>query len=149
MPRWTAITEDHLRAAGHGNIIDSAREQNPGSIDPVAEAIADSTARVRRAVAPGNKLDVDTTKIPGSLKGVTVRLALFGLCELIRFALSDDQKETKRNDVDDLKRIADNKMKVEQPDEETASEQMQPIGHSVEAVNVPARMTGRERTSGL
>lgn len=149
MSRWTAITADHLKAAGHGAIVDNARSLAAGGIDPVVEMIADAVARVRRAVTTGNVLDADTGKVPNSLKGVTIRIALFALCERIGLPLNDDQKDTKRDDISDLKRITDNRLRVETPDTPADSGEMQAHGSPVEAVNVPARQTGRERTGGL
>lgn len=116
MPRWTAITTDDLKAAGFGTIVDQAQTKATGGVDPVAYAISCAVARVRRAVQAANALDVDPTKIPLSLEALTVRLALYGLCERIGWSLSDDQKETKRNDNSDLTRIADRKVRVEPAD---------------------------------
>lgn len=149
MPRWTALSSDHLKAAGHGEIIEQAGTLATGALDPVDEALADAAARVRRAVSTGNVLDADAAKVPNSLKGVAVRLALYGLCERIGLPLTDDQKEQRRNDNSDLKRITDNRMRVEAPDVADASGEMQAIGGAVEAVNVPRRLTGRGRTAGL
>ncbi len=147
--RWTTITADHLKAAGHGGIVDVAQTQAVGGIDPVTEAIADATARVRRAVSTGNVLDAAAAKVPDSLKGVTIRLALFALCERIGQPLSDDQKETRRDDISDLKRITDNRTKVEAPDVPADAGEMQATGRAIEAIGVPPRMTGRGRTGGL
>lgn len=117
MPNWTAITVDDLKASGLGFVVDKAQTAFTGAADPVSEEIANATARVRRAVASGNPLDSDPAKVPGSLKGVTVRLALFALMERIRFPLSDDQRETRKSDNSDLLRIADRKVLVEAPDD--------------------------------
>lgn len=123
MPNWTAIVSDDLKAAGHSAIIDRARTMAVGGVDPVTDAIETAVARVRRAVAAANALDIDAAKVPKSLKGVTVRLALFALCERIGLPLSDDQKETRKGDMSDLNRIADRKIITETPDdpETTAS----------------------------
>src|ERR1700691_5139946 len=102
MGNWTSITVDDLKAAGHGAIVDKARTSATGATDPAVEMIAASVARVRRAVATGNSLDADTTKVPNSLKAVTVRLAIFALMARIRFPLTDDEKDDKRNDNSDL-----------------------------------------------
>lgn len=113
---WTNITTDDLKAIGHGLLVDKARTTATGSIDPVEEVIADAVARVRRAVAAGNTLDADEAKVPNSLKSVAMRLAVFALSERIRMPLSDDQRETRRNDYNDLMRIHDSRQRVEQPD---------------------------------
>lgn len=120
MARWTSITVDDLKAAGLGFVVDKARSSSVGGVDPVAEEIANAVARVRRAAGGANPLDADGTKVPASLKGVTVRLALFALMERIRMPLSEDQRETRKADHSDLLRIADRKVLVEAPDDPEA-----------------------------
>lgn len=149
MSRWITITADHLKAAGHGHIVDRAGSTATGAGDPIAETIQDVTARIRRAAAAGNSLDADTTKIPASLKAVAVRMALYALMQRIGLALNEDERETRRSDESDLKRLTDNRLRVELPDVADGAGEMQEPGRSVEAVNVPRRQTGRERTSGL
>lgn len=116
MARWTSISADDLKAAGLGFVVDKARTSAVGGVDPCAEEITNAVARVRRAVGGGNPLDADGTKVPGSLKGVTVRLALFALMERIRMPLTEDQRETRKADNSDLLRIADRKVLVEAAD---------------------------------
>lgn len=113
---WTAITADDLKASGLGFVIDKARTSATGSVDPVTEEIANAVARVRRAVASGNPLDSDPEKVPGSLKGVAARMALYALMERLRMPLSPDQRDTRKADQSDLLRIADRKVLVEAPD---------------------------------
>lgn len=120
-----------------------------GEIDPVDEAIANAVARVQRAIAPGNVLDADPTKIPASFKGVAVKLALYDLMERIGMLLTEDQVQAKRDITSDLNRTADNKLKVELPDNPATSETMQSTGLKISAVNVVPRQTGQGRTSGL
>lgn len=146
---WTAITADHVKAAGHGAIVDRARTMAVGSIDPVVQALAGATARVRRAVSTGNTLDADPTKVPASLESVTIRLVLWDLMERIGLPMSDDQKETRRDDISDLKRITDNRTRVETPDTPAANAEMQSPGPTIVSVNMPCRQTGGHRTSGL
>lgn len=143
MSRWITITADHLKAAGHGSIVDSARTLAVGGIDPVQQAIEGATARVLRAIAPGNVLDADPTKIPKSFESVAVNLALFALCARIGFALSQDQSNTQRDITSDLIRTADEKLKVELPDNPSESPTFTDTGMKVSAVNVPRRQTGR------
>lgn len=126
MSNWVTITVDHLKAAGNGLIMDRAASMSIGGIDPVAEAIAGATARVRRAVQTGNALDIDPTKVPDSLKDITKRLALFALMERIQLPLSVDQRDTRNNDISDLKRITDNRQRVEKADNPNAEAEMQP-----------------------
>ena len=148
MPNWITITADHLKAAGHGAIVDKASTTAIGDIDPVGEAIEAATARVRRAVNSGNALDADTTKVPNSLRAVTIRLALYDLMERIRFPLSEDQKESRKSDTSDLLRISDKGIPVEKPDHPAGSAEMQESS-SIASVGVPRRQTGRGRCSGL
>jgi hypothetical protein len=147
--RWITITADHLKAAGHGALIDKARTVAVGSLDPVQQAIDTATARVRRAVASGNALDADASKVPASFEGVTVNLALFALHARIGLPLSDDQKQTQRDITGDLNRTSDDKRKVEVPDDAATEPTMQATGIKAEAINVPRRQTGRDKLSGL
>jgi hypothetical protein len=147
--RWFTLTAAHLKAAGHGHLVDKARTVATGGIDPVDNAIQAAVARIHRAIAPGNILDVDVTKIPRSFQQVAERLALYGLMERIGLDLSEDQRGHLRDINSDLNRTADSKLKVEQPDNAQATSTMQTTGVKVSAVNVPRRQTGRERTAGL
>lgn len=149
MPRWTTITADHLKAAGYGTIITRAQTLSVGSIDPVDEAIANAVARVLRAIAPGNVLDADPAKIPGSFKGVAEKLALYDLMERIGLPLSPAQEQVLRDITSDLNRTADNRTKVELADDPATSDTFAPTGMKAEAVGVPRRQTGRDRQSGL
>lgn len=113
---WIPLTADDLKAAGHSEIIVQAGTLAVGTVDPVDDALETAVARVRRAVAAANALDTDVALIPRSLKGVAVRLALFALMERIGYALSEDQKDTRKNDQDDLKAIGLRQIKVEAPE---------------------------------
>ena len=116
MRNWTTITSDDLKAAGHGLIVDRAQTLATGAVDPIIDAIDNAVARVRRAVQAGNTLDTAATKVPRSLKAVTVRLVLFALMERIGLPLSEDQRKTRENDNSDLLRIADRKVRIEPAD---------------------------------
>lgn len=147
--RWTTITSDHLKAAGYGTIVDRAAALAVGGVDPVTEAIANAVARVRRAIAPGNTMDADTTKVPNSFKGVAELLAVFALMQRIGLPLSSDQQQTQRDLTSDLNRTSDERLRVEQPDTPTDTPDMQTTGQQVTATHFPRRQTGRHRTSGL
>jgi len=125
MSNWTSITIDSLKAAGHGTIIDAAQSAGAGGVDPVTESIADAVSRVRAACSTGNQLDTDATKVPNSLKGLTIRLALFALMERINYPLSEDQRDTRRNDNSQLLRINDDQLKFELPDAPAGDAEMQ------------------------
>jgi hypothetical protein len=116
MANWISIGAADLKASGLGFVVDKAQTSSTGGSDPVAEEIANAVARVRRAVASGNPLDSDPAKVPASLRGVAVRMALYALMERIRVPLSDDQRETRKSDHSDLLRIADRRVLVEAPD---------------------------------
>ncbi len=149
MPRWFTLTADHLKAAGHGAIMDAAQTKAVGGIDPIQEAIDNAIARVQRAIATGNVLDADPTKIPASFKGVAEKLAIYDLMERIGLALSAAQEQNARAITSDLNRTSDNKTKVELADDPATSATFADTGTKVSAVNVPRRQTGRGRTSGL
>ena len=126
MPNWITITADHLKAAGHGAIIDRGRTLAVGSIDPVNEAITGATSRVRRAISTGNQLDLDTTKVPDSLREVCIRIALYALMRRIGLPLSEDDRKQRDDDTSDLKRISDDRIRVEVADTPDAEGEMQP-----------------------
>jgi len=148
MSNWTTITIDDLKATGHGSIIDAAQTEAVGSTDPIAESIADAISRIRGAITVGNTLDRDTTKIPRSLKSLAERIALFALMERIQFALSEDQRDTKRNDQSYLNRIIDSKIRFEQPDNPAGSAEMQQ-GMSVGIITETPRQASRHTLKGL
>ena len=125
MSNWTQITEDTLKAAGHAAIIDAAQTAGVGGVDPVVESIADAVSRVRAACSTGNQLDIDPTKVPNSVKGLTIRIALFSLMERINYPLTADQRDTRRNDNSALLRINDDRLKFELPDNAGGSAEMQ------------------------
>lgn len=147
MSNWTHITIDDLKTSALGFVVDKARTESVGASDPAEEAIAAAVARVRRAIT-GSPLDADTAKVPKSLKAVAVRLALFALMERLGSSLSKDQQMSREADNSDLLRISDKRIPVERPDTNAGTAEMSPMGGIV-AVNVPPRLTGRERTSGL
>ena len=149
MSRWITLTVDHLKAAGHGAIIDRARTAAVGGIDPVGQTILKVTARVRRAVAPGNVLDADATKIPASLEDAAVLIAIATLAGRIPIPLTSDVADQVRDARKELQTIAENKVKVERADAPEGEASVAETGMKITAVNVSARLTGRERTSGL
>jgi hypothetical protein len=136
---WTQITEDSLKAAGHGAIITAAQTAGIGGQDPVAESIADAVARVRAACSTGNTMDADPTKVPNSAKGLTIRIALFGLLERINYPLSEDQRDTRRNDYSFLLRISDDKLRFELPDTAAGSAEMQEAAGEIDIVTQTPR----------
>lgn len=148
MPNWIPITLDDLKSAGYGLIIDRAATAATGGEDPVADAIEGAVARVRRAVNTGNALDADTSTVPKSLKAVAVRASVYALMRRIRYPLTEDDRNAEKADNSDLLRISDDRIPVEKPDHPAGSAEMQETS-SVAAINVPRRLTGRDRCSGL
>jgi hypothetical protein len=125
MSNWTSITVDNLKASGYGFIVDQARGKSVGGVDPAVECIADAVNRIRRAVAAGNFLDTDQTKVPNSLRDVAVRIAFYALKMRLGVSLSEDERAQKRSDDSDLLRIADTKVRVEVPDNPNGENPMQ------------------------
>ena len=138
MSNWTSISIDTLKAAGHGVIVEAAQTAGIGSVDPVGEAIGDAVSRVRAACSTGNQLDADATTVPNSLKGLTIRIALFALMERIQFPLNEDQRETRRNDNTYLLRINDDKLRFELPDTAAGDAEMQ-TGTGIDTVTKTER----------
>lgn len=126
MSNWTSITIDSLKAAGHAAIIGAAQTAGIGGVDPVAESIADAVSRVRAACSTGNQLDADPTKVPNSLKGLAIRIALFALMERINYPLGEDQRATRANDNSYLLRINDDRLRFELADTPAGDAEMQP-----------------------
>lgn len=149
MSNWTTISADNIKAAGHGKIVDRAQTMAVGGVDPVSEAIADSVARVRGACGSGNALDEDTAKVPNSLKGLTIRLALFSLMERIGLALTEDQRDSRKNDNSYLLRISDQKLRFETPDNAAGSGEMQSAGGLYTETSTTRNQYSREGLSGL
>jgi len=149
MSNWTSITIDSLKAAGHGAIISAAQTAGIGGVDPVAESIADAVSRVRAACSAGNQMDIDTTAVPNSTKGLTIRIALFALMDRIGFPLGADQRDTRRTDNGYLLRISADKLRFELPDNPGGNAEMQP-GTDIDTVTRTRRWPyTREGMEGL
>ena len=112
------------------------------------EAIENAVGRIRGAASVGNLLDRDTTKIPRSLKGLALRMVMYALREFIEFALTDDQRDTKRDDNSYLIRISDDKIRFEEPDDAAGSAEMQP-GGLFRIVDSRPRQLTRDTLQGL
>jgi hypothetical protein len=139
MSNWTQMTEDTLKAAGHSAIITAAQTAGIGAVDPVAESIADAVARVRAACSTGNAMNADPSTVPNSLKGLTIRIALFALLERINYPLSEDQRDTRRNDNSYLLRINDDKLRFETPDVPAGTAEMQEAGGEIDVITSTRR----------
>ena len=111
-----------MEKAGPPEVIAAAESKSPGA---TAEAIADATADVRNAISTGNCLDLNTAAIPNSLKRLVARRAFFALAALIQYDLSKDLNELRSLDEQRLNRIADRRVRVEQPDNPDGTAEMQ------------------------
>jgi len=149
MSNWTSITIDSLKAAGHGAIISAAQTAGIGGVDPVAESIADAVSRVRAACSAGSQMDSDASTVPNSVKGLTIRMAVFALMDRIGFPLGEDQRETRRTDNSYLLRISADKLRFELPDNADGNAEMQP-GTDIDTVTRTRRWPyTREGMEGL
>ena len=145
---WVSITVDDLKAVAFGGIIDAAQVAAAGTHDPVAEAIADSVAAVRGAIATGNVLDADVTTVPRSLRALTARAAVFALMERVQMDLSVDQRATRQADLLRLQRIGEQGQRFEQADTPAGAAEMQPAA-GVETVAPGNRGHSREELRGI
>jgi len=148
---WLSLNLDLVKASGNASVIASALQkatQSGNAVDPVADAIENAVGRIRGAVSVGNLLDRDTTKIPKSLKGLAVRMVMYGLHEFLHYELDQDQRDTKRDDNSYLIRISDDKIRFEEPDEPAGSAEMQP-GGLVQVVDFRPRQLTRDSMRGL
>lgn len=124
MPNWITPTSDALRDITAPAIIAKAEQLAAANgIDPMRRSIAAAVARVRRACSTGNALETDPATVPASLEDVTLRLARAALYEFLQFPLDDDQKTRQAEDVSDLKRICDERIRVEVPENPLADGQ--------------------------
>jgi hypothetical protein len=149
MSNWTSITIDSLKAAGHAAIIGAAQTAGIGGVDPVAESIADAVSRVRAACSAGNQMDANPAAVPNSVKGLTIRIALYALMDRIGYSLSEDQRDTRRIDNSYLLRISADKLRFELPDNAAGNAEMQP-GMDMDIVTRTRRLPyTREGMEGL
>jgi hypothetical protein len=125
MSNWSAITIDTLKTSGHSAIVTAAQSAGVGGVDPVTESIADAVSRVRAACSVGNQLNLDPTTVPNSLKGLTIRIALYALMERIQYPLSADQRQTRQQDSVWLDKISKERLRFEQPDTPAGEAEMQ------------------------
>lgn len=128
MSNWVSVTIDDLKAGKRGEIVDMAGSVSTGGADPVAESIADAVSRVRGAISQGNRMDVDTSKVPRSVRGLCVRIAIRALKDRIQLPLTEDERGQRAEDISYLNRIADQKVRFEEPDTPKGSSEMQSRG---------------------
>ncbi len=147
---WISITIDDLKAVALGQIIAAAQGLvMPGQADPVAAAIADAVATVRSAVGVGNVLDVNPAAVPGSLRALTARTAVFALLERMEIELTTDQRTTRAADTARLGRIRDGRQRFEPADHPDGSGETPATAGIVETVAEGNRGHGRDALRGI
>ena len=114
---WSIVTEEDLRGTVPGEVLSAVRALAvPGQADPVAGALAEAVRVTRAAVAAGNALEHDFATVPGSLRGLTARLAGFALTERLQIELTADQRVTRAADTARLERLRAGRERVEAAD---------------------------------
>ena len=131
-----------------GEIVDAAATVSTGAGDAIAESLADAVARVRAAISTGNQLDADALAIPRSLRGLCVRMVIRALKDRIQLPLTEDERAQRTEDGSYLNRIADQKMRFEEPDNPAGSAEMQRRGGETAGKPDP-RLATRRRMKGL
>ncbi len=107
---WITLGADDLRAVAAGDFVDGA----PTAF--VAEAIAGTVALVRGAVAAGNALDANPATVPGSLRTLAARLAVYGLVERLGGGLTPEQRAARSADDAWLRTLREEAQRVEPAD---------------------------------
>lgn len=142
---WTALTSADLQKVGPPAVIAAAEAQSPTA---TAEAIADAVSAVRGACSTGNSLDIDTTKVPNSLKALTARMALWALYDILQLELTQDQRDSRKADQSRINRITDLRLRFETPDNAGVGEMQQAGG--IETITSSNRQQyTREGLNGL
>ena len=150
MSNWTTITERAVKSAKNAALLAEVRQQavDAGCDDPLPEIIADTVSTLRALCSVGNQLDADTTKIPNSLKGLALRMINRALKDYIQMPLTDSEKESHTSDESYRKRIVDQKIRFETPDNASGSNEMQSAG-SIDIANVETPFASRLTMDGL
>jgi phage gp36-like protein len=124
MPTWIALAEGDILAAKAGALVAAARTAAlaAGQADPLYGALANVTARIRAEIAAGGRtvLAADPEALPPSLVALGARMVVRELQGRIDVfdgvPLSDSDKESWRQDVRYLERIARGEITVESSD---------------------------------
>lgn len=156
MSNWITITEDYVRMGKVTAFIDAMQSTaaTRGDQDPLPEMIIDVIATIRASISTGNQLDLDTTKIPRSLKGLAIRLINRRVKGYLNQELTSEESKQADADQSYLNRITDQKLRFETPDAPAASSEMQ-AGNPIQVVDQvnsetqPNRIATRDRLAGL
>ncbi len=120
MSNWIAITKETLYEAKIAIIIDLCDTLllKDGQDNRVDGIIAGVVSEVRTSVAScvGNRVDSDTTKIPGNLRDLTVDLIVARLKGAIETELTEDERSNLTWRRGQLEDVASCKIKVDAPD---------------------------------
>lgn len=148
--RWISISLETLYEASIAALVDacSERAKADGQDDRAPGIIAGVIAEVRRKIASckTNTLDSDETKIPASLRDLTVDLILFRLKKALGIALEEDERKALERHERNLDRIAACTDVIDQPDDEATPETQSASG-TPSATECRAQ-TRRRRRSG-
>jgi len=124
MANWTAINNNNLEAYVHPAYVNAAIAQGIN----LTALIADVTAKIRAAIAAGNILDVDKTKVPNSLVGLAGRMCTRAVKTALDMVLTQDERDQRKEDNDYLKTLENEKIAFETPDTPAGSAEMQSSG---------------------
>jgi hypothetical protein len=149
MSNWVSLSIEDLYAAKAPAIIDAARQvvTSAGAADPVPEVIADVVSRIRGALVAGGK-DIDTSKIPRSLRALAVGMAVRKLKALAEMDLSAFEQQEQKSTDSWLLRITDEKLVFEIPDVSAGAGEMQAAAPSP-LITKPHRQFSNRREDGL
>jgi hypothetical protein len=121
--RWIPITvadiQDQKLAPLVAALRTRALEASPPQTDPTPRLTQAVVDYIRRKIASchNNRLDVDTTKIPASLKLLAVELIYVEMKGRLEEALTPDEDRKARLAETNLNRIASCEDTIEQPDD--------------------------------
>lgn len=153
---WITLTVAQLDTAKAAALVDALQTAAlaTGQTDPLPEIIGNVTARIRMEIAAGGRtvLDADATKLPPSLKSLSLRMVLREGQSRLNAAgalpLADDEKEEWRQDVRFLERIAKGEITVEASDNPESSPTVQ-SKVSRPLISAPDRQFTREHQDGI
>ena len=130
MSNWTTISVADLNDTKVAAMVDALRSSAlaDGQSDPSARIIQEVVSRIRAEIKGcyKNKLDIDTAKIPNSLKDLACRMIIRLLKNRLELALTEDERSDKRSDERFLERISRCEVPISTPDQPTDSGEVQP-----------------------
>ena len=118
---WTGITSTDIDESKDPDVIAAAVDKGFN----VDAKIAEIVAKIRAACSTGNQLDVDTSKIPNSLKDLAIRIVMRAAKGHLEYPLTQDERDDRAEDKSYLNRISDQKLRFEAPDNPGGKSEMQ------------------------